>query len=199
MKYRIISLLLSAMIMMSILSGCSDGAGKTDSTVESETNSNTADKTDGTAEGETESKKDAETTADFAVFDTDMQEVRLSDFFGRPIVVNFWATWCPPCRSELPAFDAMYEKYGGDVVFLMVDLTDGVYDTADGVNSFIAECGYAFPVYYDIGSSAAVAYDITSIPQTLFITADGSLYYTKIGAMNEETLETYIKLIIANN
>lgn len=133
---------------------------------------------------------------DFTVYDFDMNKVKLSDSFGKPIVVNFWATWCGPCKSELPAFNAMYEKYKDDVVFLMVNLTDGQNDIPDGVKKFISENGYGFPVYCDIEYDAAERYGVRSIPETLFINADGSLCNTRVGAMSEAVLENYIKRII---
>ncbi len=133
---------------------------------------------------------------DFSVYDQDLKKVRLSDHFGKPIVINFWATWCGPCRSELPAFDAMYQKYGDKVTFLMINLTDGYNDTVGGVKEFIADSDYTFPVYYDTEYSAANAYEIYSIPETVFIKADGSVYDIRIGAMSEDALESYIKQLI---
>ncbi len=135
-------------------------------------------------------------TNDFTVYDSNMQEVQLSDFFGKPIVVNFWATWCPPCRSELPAFENMYQKYKETVVFLMVNLTDGQRDTVSIVNEFISHNEYTFPVYYDIEYNASNTYEVYSIPETLFINSDGSLFNTEVGAISETTLERYIKQML---
>ena len=81
----------------------------------------------------TETKK----AKDFTVLNMNNEKVRLSDFFGKPIVVNFWATWCGPCKGELPEFDEYYEKYNGQIEFLMVNLTDGEDDTVEGVKEFI--------------------------------------------------------------
>jgi thiol-disulfide isomerase/thioredoxin len=124
-----------------------------------------------------------------------MNKVKLSDFFGKPIIVNFWASWCGPCVSELPEFDAMYAKYKDDVVFLMVNLAGGASENVDDVKAFAAENGYTFPLYFDIDSDGANTYGIWSIPQTLVIRADGSLLDTRIGAMSGETLENYIRQI----
>ncbi len=135
-------------------------------------------------------------TEDFTVYDANMQPIKLSNSFGKPIVINFWATWCGPCRSELSAFDAMYKKYGEDVVFMMINLTDGHSDTVSGVKQFVAENGFAFPVYYDVEYDASNTYGVYSIPETVFITADGSLYDIRIGAMSEVALENYIKQLI---
>lgn len=132
---------------------------------------------------------------DFSVIDMNGNQVNLSDFFGKPIVVNFWTTWCSSCRTEMPAFEELYQIYGDDVVFLMVNLTDGVQDTQGSVKRFVDEAGYTFPVYCDITYSAAKAYGIYSIPETLFINADGEIADRYIGAMNESTLKSYINLI----
>lgn len=133
---------------------------------------------------------------DFTVYDSEMNKVKLSDYFGKPIVINFWTSWCDPCKSELPAFDAMYEKYGDEVVFMMINLNDGYNETVNGVKEFVLDSGYSFPVYYDTKYDAANTYDIYSIPETVFINADGSIYYIQLGAMSEKLLENYIKQII---
>lgn len=130
---------------------------------------------------------------DFEVADAEGNTVRLSDLTGeQPVVVNFWATWCPPCRSELPAFDALNAEYGDRITFMMVNLTDGERDTVDGVKSFVASEGYSFPVYYDTAFSAAEAYRIYSIPVTVFVRADGTLAAQQIGAMQESQLRAYL-------
>jgi thiol-disulfide isomerase/thioredoxin len=108
------------------------------------------------------------------------------------VVVNFWATWCPRCRSELSAFDTLNAEYGDRVTFMMVNLTDGERDTATGVKAFVAAEGYSFPVYYDTAASAANAYEIYSIPVTVFIRADGTLARQQIGAMQESQLRAYL-------
>ncbi len=135
-------------------------------------------------------------TDDFTVYNTKMEAVKLSDFFGKPVVVNFWASWCGPCKSELPAFENMYKKYGDDVVFLMINLTDGQSDTPESIKKFISDNGYTFPVYYDMTFDASETYGVYSIPETLFINADGSLHDTRVGAMNGTVLENYIKTLI---
>lgn len=141
-----------------------------------------------------------EMTADFSVLDETGSYVSLSDFFGQPIVVNVWATWCPPCRAELPYFDSAAKKYEGQVSFLMIDLTDGATDTVESATAFAREeNGYGFPLYFDVDFSAAEAYQINAIPVTLFIRADGSLLHQQIGAMDEATLESYIQQLLSES
>ena len=96
-----------------------------------------------------EGSEDVFPAMDFTVYTTDGTPVSLSDHFGRPILINFWATWCPPCKSEMPDFDRVYADYGDDVVFMMINMTDGSRDTVESAAAFVADNGYSFPVYYD--------------------------------------------------
>lgn len=143
-----------------------------------------------------EKTEDVVPAADFTVLDGEGNPVSLSDFQGKPVVVNFWATWCGPCKAELPYFDALYGEYGDSVQFLMVNMTDGAYDTTESVKEFVSREGYRFPVYFDTEMNAAAAYAVQSIPRTLFIRADGSLAAEQIGMMEEDTLREKIENII---
>ena len=98
--------------------------------------------------------------ADFQMEDKNGEIVDLSDFYGKPIVLNFWASWCPPCKSEMPYLEKAYETYGDDLSFLMVNLTDGEKETVETADEFIDESGYTFPVYYDTKGQGVSAYSI---------------------------------------
>lgn len=134
----------------------------------------------------------ADAAADFSAIDQNGNTVKLSDSFGKPIVVNFWATWCGPCKSELPAFNSLFSEYGNDITFMMVNMTDGSRDTVDGVKSFVTQSGYSFPVYFDTQYSASDAYSVQSIPMTVFINSDGTVMDTHTGSMDEATLRSYL-------
>lgn len=138
-----------------------------------------------------------ETAPDFTMTDADGNEVALSDFFGKPIVINFWATWCSPCKSELPTFDAAYATYGEEVQFIMLNLTDGYRDTVDSVQKFVADGEYTFPVYFDTELDGANTYGAYSIPMTVFIDADGVVTYRKLGVISESLLTAKIEAMIA--
>lgn len=133
-------------------------------------------------------KPDAVAAPDFPMLNADGETVRLSDFQGNPVVLNFWATWCPPCREELPHFADAYAEYGDRVTFLITDLTDGRDETIEGVQAFMAEYGYTFPVCYDTQAEGAYAYAVNAIPSTYFIRADGTIHSYQIGALDRETL-----------
>lgn len=132
---------------------------------------------------------------DFTVFDAEGKKVKLSDFAGQPVVLNFWASWCPPCKSEMPHFDEVYKQVKDDVVFMMVDLVDGQRETQAKGQKYIEEEGFVFPVYYDNEQEAAHAYGITSIPTTLFIDAEGNIITGYQGAIKKETLLAGIEKI----
>ena len=133
---------------------------------------------------------------DFTVTDMEGNEVNLSDYAGKPVIINFWASWCPPCAGELPDFDEAYKEYGEDVVFMMVNLTDGSRETVDGVKEYIEEKGYEFPVYFDTLYSGAAEYSVSSIPMTVLVGKDGNEYGRRKGAISGDTLTAYIEMLL---
>lgn len=133
---------------------------------------------------------------DFTVYDGDGNPVRLSDFRGTPVVVNFWASWCGPCQSEMPAFDEAAADYEGQVQFLMVNLTDGSQETQASAEAFLEENGYTFPVYFDLDMDAASAYGVYGIPVTYFIDAEGHAIAQARSAISAEILQQGLDMIL---
>ena len=133
---------------------------------------------------------------DFAVVDQEGEEVSLSDFSGKPVILNLWATWCNPCKMEMPEFEKMYEKYGEEIQFMMVNLSDNYRSSVQEAKQFVEEEGYTFPVYFDTKTEASEAYQVFSIPATYFINEEGIIVAHGNGALDGESLQKGIDLLM---
>ena len=135
--------------------------------------------------------------SDFTMTDEDGNSIKLSDLIAnnKPIVLNFWASWCPPCKSEMPEFDTVYKELGNEIQFVMLDLTDGQRETIEEGSKYVKEQGFLFPVYFDTNQEGAYAYGIRAIPTTLFIGKDGYIVTEFQGAIDEDTLRKSIDMI----
>lgn len=141
---------------------------------------------------------DVETAPDFVVQDSSDGVWKLSDFRGMPVVLNFWSSNCPPCMAEMPLFQTAWEKYGQQVQFMIVNLTDGYNDTFASAMKVITDNSYTFPVFFDLDSQGAYAYSIYSIPMTYFIDARGVIVSEHLGMLTEAKLESGIQSILAD-
>lgn len=133
---------------------------------------------------------------DFTVYDVEGNAVSLSSMQGKPVVVNFWASWCGPCKSEMPDFQKAYEQHGEAVHFMIVNMTDGMQETKEKAKAYVDKQGFTFPVYYDTDMDAAMTYGVSSIPATYFVAADGSLIARANGAISLATLEKGLSMIM---
>ena len=149
----------------------------------------------GDTESEAQTGSEKVFAPDFTVYDADGNPLTLSSLRGKPVIVNFWASWCSPCKGEMPDFEKAYKAYGGDIQFLIVNMTDGDRETVDTAKAYIDSVGYSFPVYYDTALSAAYAYGVYSIPATYFINAEGYCIAYANSMLDLETLERGISMI----
>lgn len=143
-----------------------------------------------------DTQSDIPQAPDFTVVDADGNEVHLSDFRGTPVVLNFWASWCGPCKSEMPDFDDAAARLDGQVQFLLVNMTDGSRETMESAQAYLEETGISAPAYFDTSYSAAIAYGVTSLPTTYFIDAQGGAVARAMGAIDADTLQKGIDMIL---
>ncbi|RKQ31354.1 redoxin domain-containing protein [Oceanobacillus halophilus] len=122
---------------------------------------------------------------DFEVTTLKGEEIQLSDLEGKPVMLNFWATWCPPCRTEMPDMQKFQENH--DVTVLAVNLTD-TEANKESVNQFVEQFGLTFQVGLDSDGSVAKTYRINPIPTTFMIDSKGEISHKTFGAMKYETM-----------
>ena len=131
----------------------------------------------------------------FTVTDWEGNEVQLSDMKGKPVILNFWASWCPPCKAEMPDFEEAYKEHGDEIVFMMINLTDGYRETVEKAKNHIGKEGYTFPVYFDTKSEVGYSFSVSSIPATYLIDAKGNIVGHAIGMIDSESLAQAIEAL----
>ena len=156
---------------------------------------NPAETTDRTATTDTTDEA-IEPMPDFTVLDRDGNPVKLSDLRGKPVILNFWASWCGPCQSEMPDFQKAYETYGDDVHFMIVNVTDGSRETVETARAYVDGQGYTFPIYFDTTLEAAILYGASAIPLSVFMDAEGRYVAHASGALSAATLQKGIGMIL---
>ncbi len=117
------------------------------------------------------------------------EKVNLSDFRGKPVLVNFWATWCGPCRIEMPEFQATHQEYGADFVILAINAT--AQDNGD-IDGFVEEMGLTFPILLDEAGDVMDAYQIFGLPTSIFIDREGVIHTIHRGLVNQALIEAML-------
>lgn len=128
------------------------------------------------------------------------EEVALEDYRGKIVILNFWGSWCPPCREEMPYLEAFYEEEDRYNAYLLtVNIMQEEDVSPDVIQGFVTQNGYTFPVLLDEGSKVAQNYRVYAIPQTFILDENGRLLYIKYGPFAENELQEVLELIANNN
>lgn len=190
MNKKILSII-SATLLATFLTACSK-------TTEEQTTTTT---TTNSAES-TKQTTDSKEAFDFLAKDIDGNDVRLSDFKGKKVYINLWASWCGPCIKEIPELEKVYQKVksSDDIVFLsMTSPSDATFQNMnpqDESKKVILdkanELGVTYPVLFDVQDRFMINYNIRSFPTHIFINSDGTIHSQIPGMMNEQTLEQKI-------
>lgn len=167
-----------------------------------------AESTAGTAETEAQSQAEIEETTtaepetlpaiDFTLTDQYGNTHTLSDYKGKTVFLNFWATWCPPCRAEMPDIQKIYETYSteGDDALIVLGVAgpnQGREKSEDGIKQFLEDNGYTYPVLMDTTGEQFAAYGVYSLPTTFMIDKEGNVFGYASGQLNEDTMKSIIQ------
>jgi cytochrome c biogenesis protein CcmG, thiol:disulfide interchange protein DsbE len=150
----------------------------------------------GTTSGQIPAPRQGFLAPDFRVTTLDGQTLTLSDLRGAPVLLNFWASWCPPCKAEMPAMQKIYQEYAGRGLIVLA-VNASAQDDVAAARAFLLDYGLTFPVGLDMQNEAMRAFNVTSLPSTYFIRADGIIEEVVIGGpMAEALLRTRVEKIL---
>lgn len=121
----------------------------------------------------------------------DGQPGKLSGFRGKAMLVNFWATWCQPCKQEMPLIEKAHQKYADELAVIGVDYSEGPVV----VKPFVEQLGVTFPIWMDTSGSVSTRYNVRGLPSTYFIDKDGVLKAVHLGPLDEKTLPQYLQMV----
>ena len=155
-----------------------------------------ADRAGTSTAGEIPAPREGFLAPDFTLETIEGKTVRLSDYRGQTVLLNLWATWCPPCRAEMPAIQKMHEEYK-DQGFIVLALNMTYQDTPSNVEPFIQEYDLTFPVLLEPSGQVAAQYELRSLPSSFFIDKNGIIQEVVIGGpMAEALLRTRIERLL---
>lgn len=134
-------------------------------------------------------KSQVQAAPDFTLTDLDGQNISLSDFQGKNVYINFWASWCGPCKLEMPDIEKIHQDYKDkDLVVLAVNIGE----SQDKVKTFMNANSLSFPVLLDSQGKTAKTYKVSSIPVSLFVNKEGLIVGKQVGLMTHSQMEAYV-------
>ena len=135
---------------------------------------------------------------DATVYTADGQPKKMTEIAaGKPLVINFWATWCPYCVQEMPDFQGIFHDYGDRISFAFVDSTDGRRETKEAAQTWLAENGLDdLPAYYDTDLDATATFGASSLPSTVVVSANGEIMLAKPGRINDASMRSALDTLV---
>ena len=138
---------------------------------------------------QTTATKEREDAPNISFVDADGNTHTLDEFRGKPVVINFWASWSGPSQRELAMFQSAYNDYKQQVYFLMINTLSDERETREKADQMIADSGYTFPVYYDVDASAANDFEVKTLPTSFFVDSNGKAIAYAAGELNRYNFE----------
>jgi len=140
--------------------------------------------------------KEGFTAPDFTLGLLDGGEVTLSELQGNVVLVNFWTSWCPPCRKEMPAIESVYRSYK-DIGLVVIGLNLTAQDSKPDVSAFVQEMGVTFPIALDINNAVGNSYRVTALPTSFFIDRKGVIRSVIVGGpMSEAVIQSKVEELL---
>ena len=148
---------------------------------------------------QTEEKKGTEyaKAPDFIMWDQQGDQTSLQEILeGKPAVINFWTSKCPPCKEEMPDFEELYQEIKDQVQFIMVDGVGCMGETEESGRAYVEEQGFTFPVYYDLEMDGVLNYGIRAFPTTYILNGEGRLVTGGSGMITKEILQELLEQVM---
>ncbi len=142
-----------------------------------------------TQEVKTEAKKEGPMALDFTLQMTDGTEFTLLQNLDKPILVNYWATWCPPCVREFPDLEEMYKNYKDRMHFVAINSAE----TKDVIETFMTKNKFTIPIAMDSDNAVGMMYGIASIPTTFIVDTEGRIVFAQLGMMTKKQMQNAIE------
>jgi cytochrome c biogenesis protein CcmG/thiol:disulfide interchange protein DsbE len=135
---------------------------------------------------------------DFTLTSSTGHEIHLADLRGKPVLINLWASWCPPCKAEMPAIERVYQNYKGQGL-QVIAINTTYQDTRAAADSFAQSEGLTFPIVYDTDGKVSREYQLQALPSTFFIAPNGKIQTVVLGGpMSEALLRSKVEQLLGS-